>query len=72
MGGFATGMVYGSKELCLPKGGLTGNQLKTIFENFMREYPKLQAEDIDAGLTIGLALFSAYRCPGTMPPTRVP
>ena len=71
MAGFITGMIFGSKKVCLPKG-ITGNQLKTIFESFMRNYPKLQTEDVDSGFTIGLALLEAYPCPGTMPQTRVP
>lgn len=33
----------GPAKICLPEG-MTGNRVKSVFEGFMRDYPKLQAE----------------------------
>lgn len=53
----------GPQKLCLPQG-LTGNQVKDIFEGFTRDYPKAGFDH--PGLVIHLALFRAFPCPGAM------
>ena len=78
MTGFLAGMEMeqltrgdGAQKVCLPKG-INGYQVKTVFESFMRDNPKLQTGDSNLPIFMGLALFLAYPCPGTMPPTCVP
>ena len=65
MAGFSAGMNIEQilpHKACLPKG-ITGIQVKTVFEGFMRDYPKLQeASGVDSSIIVGLALFRAYPC----------
>jgi hypothetical protein len=70
MAGFMNGMTFeqltrrnGPAKICLPEG-MTGDQVKSVFEGFMRDYPKLQAEKgLDQpGLVVGMALLRAYAC----------
>ena len=75
MGGFLAGVNMeqistgdGHQKTCLPYG-ITGERVKTIFEGFMRSYPKIQEiereqnMERDLNVIIALALFSAYPCP---------
>jgi hypothetical protein len=51
-------------KACMPKG-MTGNRVKTVFEDFMRDYPKRQTETIGPPFIISSALFRAFRCPSS-------
>lgn len=61
----------GHQKTCLPLG-ITGARVKTIFEGFMRDYPKVQELEKEENtkhlleLTIAMALFRAYPCPGAI------
>jgi hypothetical protein len=74
MTGFMNGITFdqitrgdGPNKICMPKG-ITGNDVKVIFEKFMRDNPKLQNETkLDQpAVVVGMALFQAYPCPGAI------
>lgn len=79
MTGFMNGLNYeqitrgnGPEKICLPKD-ITGQNVKDVFEGFMRDYPKLQIapEITQPSIIVGMALFRAYPCPKA-PQSRAP
>lgn len=72
MAGFMNGVTFeqitrgdGHQKICLP-AGMTGKRVKTVFEGFMRDFPKLQQGENNPAAVIGIALFKAYPCPGSI------
>ncbi len=69
MEGFLTGLNFEKTRphtICLPDD-VSGNQIKRVFDRFMRGYPKLQNDPSinqeELAVVIAMALVRAFPCP---------